>query len=322
MAENFLLIRLKSIGDVILTLPAVNAVRENFPSAKITFLTSKENVPLLQGFRAVDDVIALDRVALKNPLRAAPEFFGLLRKLRAGKFSHVVDWQGYGETAWLARLTGAPQRWGNLYGKGRRWAFTHGGQRNETIHPADWNLELLRQCGLKIGAVKNHFALPAAALNEAKKFYAEQKLVTAKRTLFLQPFTSSPHKNWPLENYLEVARHFCSQGVQVVFGGGPADRERLAAAQSENFPIAAGVPMLVTGGLMQLATLTVGGDTGALHLAVAQGGRVLMLLHKLYPASPSPFQHSDWIIAAPEPDNIASISVTSVIAACERALTP
>ena len=110
--ENILLIRLKSIGDVVLTLPAVNVLRENFPAAKITFLTSQENVALLRGFREVNEVIALDRATLRcgNPLKVIPEFFGLLRQLRAGKFDLVVDMQSYGETAWLTRLTGAPER--------------------------------------------------------------------------------------------------------------------------------------------------------------------------------------------------------------------
>ena len=118
--ENILLIRLKAIGDVIFTLPAVHALREHFPAAKITFLTSKENAALLRGFPQVNDVIALDRAALRSghPWKMGAEFFGLLRRLRAGRFSLVVDFQGFGETAWLARITGAPQRWGSVYGAG------------------------------------------------------------------------------------------------------------------------------------------------------------------------------------------------------------
>src|SRR5580693_2037604 len=98
--ENILLIRLKSIGDVVLTLPAVNAIRDNFPSAKITFLTSKENAGLLRGFREVDEVISVDRAALRggNPLKVFREFFGLLRQLRAAKFDLAVDLHGIGET--------------------------------------------------------------------------------------------------------------------------------------------------------------------------------------------------------------------------------
>ena len=109
--ENILLIRLKSIGDVVFTLPAVGAVREHFPAARITFLTSKENAALLRGFPAVNEVIALDRAAWRsgNPLKLGVEFFRLMRRLRAGRFSLVVDFQGFGETAWMARLTGAAE---------------------------------------------------------------------------------------------------------------------------------------------------------------------------------------------------------------------
>src|SRR5271154_1367318 len=92
---RILVIRLKAIGDVLLTLPAVAAIRENFSDAKITFLTSAENASLLRGFSEVDEVIALDRTGLRsgNPLRIAPQFFNLLRRLRAGKFELLVDFQ-------------------------------------------------------------------------------------------------------------------------------------------------------------------------------------------------------------------------------------
>lgn len=97
--KNILLIRLKAIGDVIFTLPAVAVLREHYPEAKISFLASKENAPLLQGFRDINQVIALDRAALKkgNPLAMSLEFLGLLRRLRAGRFSLVVDFQGFGK---------------------------------------------------------------------------------------------------------------------------------------------------------------------------------------------------------------------------------
>ena len=315
--QSILVIRLKSIGDVVLALPAVHALRENFPSAKITFLTSRENSVLLRGFRDVDEVIALDRAKLRSghPLKVTSEFFGLLWRLRAGKFSLAVDFQGYGETAWLARLTGAPQRWGGIYGKGREWAYTRSFAREEKIHPAAANLSLLQQCGLKTSGIKNEFILPSDALDAARKIFRENRLDAARPTLFIQSFTSMSHKNWPLENYLTVARHWSSLGVQIIFGGGPADLPALQSACAGNFCVAAGVPLLVTGGLMQLSTLVLGGDTGALHLAVAQGKRVLMLMHEVEAGSPVPFQHPDWVIAAPERVAIARIPLAEVNAA-------
>ena len=320
MQDKILLIRLKSIGDVVLTLPAVNVIRENFPSAKITFLTSKENVLLLRGFREVNEVIALDRAALRggNPLKVAGEFLGLLKQLRAGKFSLVVDFQGYGETAWLTRLTGAPRRWGQVHRSGRRWAYTQPIEHIPAVHPAEAHLTLLKRCGLRPGKVRTEFVLPVAAVNDARAWFAEHHLDATKPTLYVQPFTSGAHKNWPLENYLAVARYWQAAGMQIILGGGPADRAALEPARGDGFAISAGVPMLVTGGLMKLSKLVLGGDTGALHLAVAEGKRVLMLLHQDTPGSPLPFQHPDWVVVAPRPVAIAEISVAEVNAAIAR----
>ena len=323
MPKNILLIRLKAIGDVVLTLPAVNAVRANFPAAKITFLTSKENIPLLAGFRDVNEAIALDRKLFRtgNPLRVVPEIFRLIRRLRGGQFDLVVDFQGYGETAWFARLTGAPQRWGSVYGKGREWAYTHGIPRNNQIQIADFNLSLLRQCGLKIGEVQNKFSLPVAALAAAEKFFGEQNLDRRKPTLFIQAFTSSPSKNWSLENFLKLAAHFRATGVQIIFGGGPGDVVALEPAHAAGFVVAAGVPLLTSAGLVQLSTVILGGVTGLLHLAVAQQKRVVMLIGYADAEPGFPYEHKNWAVTPVDGIEAAKIKLEPVIAACAQAFS-
>ena len=320
--ENILLIRLKAIGDVIFTLPAAGAVREHFPKAKISFLTSKENVSLLRGFPCVDEVIPLDRATLRSghPLRVTREILGLVRRLRAGKFTLVIDFQGFGETAWLARLTGAAQRWGSVYGSGRRWAYTQGERRNEGVHPADWNLELLARCGVKSDTVRNEFALPAESLNTAKRFLSDSSLDPHRPLLVIQPFTSSAQKNWPLENFLAVARHWRERGVQVVFAGGPADRLSLEPAAKDKFVVATSLPLLISAGLVQLAALTLGGDTGLGHLAVAQGRRIVMLMRHNRPGACVPFRHPDWAILPPRPGHIREIAIDTVLAETAKIL--
>ena len=320
--ENILLIRLKAIGDVIFTLPAVSVLQAHFPAASITFLTSKENAALLRGFVCVKEVIALDRAALRsgNPWKMGAEFFGLLRRLRSGNFSLVVDFQGFGETAWLAWLTRAPQRWGSVYGAGRRWAYTRGLAREDDLHPAEWNLRLLERCGVARGSVKNEFSLPADALEEARNVFARHSLDLNRPTLVIQPFTSSAQKNWPLENFLAVARHWRDRRVQVIFVGGPADGALLEPARADGFCVAAGTPLLVSAGLVQLATLMLGGDTGLGHLAVALGRRVVMLMRHKRPGACVPFQHPDWAIAPTHRSRIEELSVAEVLAETGRGL--
>ncbi len=319
---NILLMRLKSMGDVVFTLPAVHLVRESFPQARITFLVSAENAPLLEGFREVNETIVVNRARYRsgNPLHILTETFTLLRRLRQGRFSLAVDFQGYGETAWLARLSGAPERWAGVHSTPRHWAYTRGFRCNYQMHPVEWHLSLLQQCGLRPGTVRNEFVLPDKALDEARRFFAASQLSLDCPTLFIQPFTSTPSKNWPLNRYCAVARHWRERGRQVLFGGGPTDRAALEPARQSGYPISAGAPLLVSAGLAKLCALTLAADTGLLHLATALGKRTAALIQSTVPGSKYPFQHPEWAITPPSGAETSNLGVEAVIAACERAL--
>ena len=321
-APNILLMRLKSMGDVVFTLPAVHLLRESFPRARITFLVSAENAPLLEGFRDVDETFALNRARFRsgNPLHILTETFTLFRRLRGGRFSLVVDFQGYGETAWLAKLSGAPQRWASVHTTPRHWAYTHSFPYNYHTHPVEWYLSLLHQCGVRPGTVRNEFVLPAKALNEAQSFFAAHELALDRPTLLIQPFTSTAVKNWPLDRYRAVARHWCVQGRQVLFSGGPSDRSALEPLRLAGFPVSAGVPLLVSAGLAKLCALTLAADTGMLHLAAAMGKRVVAIIQSTAPGNKYPFQHPDWAVTPSQGVDVATIDTEVVMAACERAL--
>jgi heptosyltransferase I len=318
--ENILLIRLKSIGDILFTLPAVHAVRENFPLAKIHFLVSKEFAPLVRGFADVEEIIPLDRSIYRmgNLRSAAVETIQLLRSLREKKFSRVIDFQGYSETELLAWWSGAPERWGNVYNESRGWTYTQTSRRDAQTHPAEWNLSLLRKCGLPIGLPHNEYRLPAGVIEKARRFFAANKLDEEKPTLFIQPFTSNPQKNWPLANFMKLGWHWRSRGVQVLFGGSFSERDALKPAVSAGFPISAGAPLLVSGGLLKLSTLVVGADTGLLHFASAIGKPVVMIMHSNAPGSSHPFQHADWTVTPPEGKTVSEIQTEAVIDACAK----
>ena len=319
---NILLIRLKSIGDILFTLPAVHRIRENFPEVKISFLVSKEHAPLLEGFRDVNEVLTLDRALYRrgSPKSIVMETLALVRRIRRGKFSLAVDFQGYGETGLIAWCTRAPERWGSVYKAVRGWTYTRRLMRNDAIHPVEWNLSLLQQCGLHGGSIQNEFVLPDGAAEEAHRLFVEHGLAVDSPTLFIQPFTSSPQKNWPLGNYVALARYWRDLGWQVIFGGGPNERDALEPVRQAGFPLFAGTPLLVSAGLTNLCTLVLGGDTGLLHLAVAMNKRVVMIMESIAPGSTHPFQHQDWAVTPLSGRNVAGIGVEPVIEACARAM--
>jgi ADP-heptose:LPS heptosyltransferase len=316
-----LLVRFKSLGDILFTLPAVHLLRERCPRAQIHFLVSKEFVSLLEGFAGVDTVIGLDRSRLRraHPIAMFRELLKLSRCLRQPRFSLAVDFQGYGETAFLTWWTRAPERWGTIYRPQRQWAYTRRVQRNGSIHPAEAHLEVLRAGGIETGSICNEFHLSESARNEAKSFLAANRLDAAGPILFIQPFTSAPDKDWPLKNHLQLARHWRSQGVQVLFGGGPGDKSALEPARQAGFPVSAGVPLLVSAGLMEASSLVLGSDTGLVHLAVALGKRVVMLTPAWCRGIHYPLGHPDWALA-PQPGQLVSdLPVSQVNQACARA---
>jgi ADP-heptose:LPS heptosyltransferase len=120
--------------------------------------------------------------------------------------------------------------------------------------------------------VRNEFRTPATARRAAEQFLHQHELQPAQPLLFIQPFTSTPLKNWPLANYLAVAHTVRTQGGQVLFGGGPRDEALLEPARQQGFAVAAGQPLLTMAGLMQHAALVLGSDTGLLHRRSRRAG--------------------------------------------------
>jgi ADP-heptose:LPS heptosyltransferase len=319
--QGVLLVRLKSMGDVLFTLPAVHSLRDRFPDARISFLVSREYAPLLEGFRDVNRVVELDRSRFRglHPLKIVSEALTLMRQMRRERLRLAIDLQGYGETALLTWVSGAPERWGTVYRPGRKWAYTRSMPRDATIHPAADFLALLRQSGFDEPPIRNQFVLPERIMPDGKEFFSSHGLRTDRATLFIQPFTSAAVKNWPLQRYIEVARFWRARGWQILFGGGPADRPALESARAAGYAVAAGTPLLLSAGLAHLSTLVLGGDTGLLHLAVAMGKRVVMLMRSVRPGSPHPFQHKNWAVGPQAEGLIDSIATETVIQSCSQA---
>jgi ADP-heptose:LPS heptosyltransferase len=293
--KKILLIRWKSLGDVLFTLPAFRSIRANFPDSHITYMTSREYTPLIEGFSGVDQIFPLDRAQFKRfGTGGIKEAKRLWSGIIGTHYDLVVDFQGYGETAWLSWLTRAPERWGQVYRETRAKAYTRAVKRADTAHPVDEHLRFLSECGLKTRSPENIFSIPAEKKAAAEKLFQQFRLERNLPAVFIQPFTSSPGKNWPLDRWLELARRLRDMKIQVLFGGGPLDRTRLEAATMEKFPVAAGADILTSAGLAALCNVVVGGDTGLLHLATASGCRVITLEN--FGSTQCPYAHPDWSI--------------------------
>ncbi len=113
--NNILIIKPSSLGDIVLALPALSALRKSFPNSRISWLVRPEFAALLENHPHLDEIILFDRKFLGkawwNP-GAFGALVSLIRRLRNGRFDVVFDFQGLFRTASLAWLSGCKRRFG------------------------------------------------------------------------------------------------------------------------------------------------------------------------------------------------------------------
>jgi ADP-heptose:LPS heptosyltransferase len=99
--RKILLIRLRRIGDVVMTTPAAALLKKHFPAASITYLVEEPFRRLVEGLPAVDRVIA---VPAKQSFGG---FLGLVRRVRRERFDALLDFHGGPRASWITAASGA-----------------------------------------------------------------------------------------------------------------------------------------------------------------------------------------------------------------------
>jgi heptosyltransferase I len=287
---RFLISRMSAVGDTVLTLPLLCALREAYPQAFIAWVVERGAAPMLEGHACLDELLVLPRLWAKSPAR----IWQLRRQLRALHIDTSLDPQSINKTSLACWLSGAPRRigLGGDYGKElSRWL------NNELVdyrqpHIVDRSLELLGPLGVVWGQAE--FRLPYRPAVEARMLRSLAELGLSGRFAIVNPGASWDSKLWPPERYAEVCRHLHRNHqlrTLVVWGG---DRERGWAEQ-----IVAGAPGAVVLApptdlyelteVLRAGCLFVGSDTGPLHMAAAAGTPCVSMYGTTRPADCGPY---------------------------------
>lgn len=249
---RILVIRMGAMGDVIHTLPAVAALRQAFPDCETTWVIDPKWAPLLDGNPHLNRVLLFDRKRL-SVMRSA------VGELRRQQFDLAVDFQGLIKSAGLARISGAPIRWGfenaNLREPAAGVFYTHRATAT-AAHVVDKNLGLA-------AAATGHAAnqAPQAPIPPGKP----EGDLPAGPFVLACPHAGWASKQWPFEYYAKLAAMLpCPL---VLNGPPPARDELLAAAGNKALVHLSSLPGLIDA--TRRAAAIVGVDSGPLHLAAA-----------------------------------------------------
>ncbi len=283
-------IRLRSLGDCVLTTPALEILKRSRPDLKVAVVVEDRFAGVFEGNLDVDEIL--------QPRLSA---------LRAWRPALCLNLHGGPRSMAFSLASGARFRAG--FGH-HRHAFVY----NVAIPPPQRILGFSRRAHTAEHLASAVFYLGAKPCEIPRaKLFAEPKGADQPAYAVLHPAASAPDKTWPAPGFLAVARHFeDAWRLEPVFVGGVEDD--LAAFRA--YRVVAGAPLGPLKALMAGASAFVGNDSGPAHIAAAFGVPSVVIFGNSDLELWRPWKAPAEVVAAPGP--IADVPASAVIAAIER----
>jgi lipopolysaccharide heptosyltransferase II len=271
---RILVVRPDRIGDVILSTPVFEALKNGIPDSHLTVMVQENLLPLLNGHPFIDELMIYKKQTEVRKL--ADEF-------REKEFQIALALQTNWKLAMAIYLAGIPVRiapWSKFhsylfYNKGLR-------QRRSAVemHEADYNLQLLENLGITIPRerISTRITISGATVDRANQWLKDKGRDPTKKLILVHPGMGGSARNWPESHYLELIRLLVSEGYQVLITAGPADGNlinrfegQLKSQGTQALYYQGGNDSQVDflGALCKNANVVVAPSTGPLHIAVA-----------------------------------------------------
>jgi len=295
--RNILVIDFGQLGDVVLSLPALQAIRKRFPAARITVAVGKPGAEIVSMSSYANETLVVDRVGLRDGFKplSVVRVFGIVKDVRRRKFDFVIDLHSLSETNLLGFLSGAPKR---LYARrpGRSLDYLANFRPAPPVetdhrqrHLIDRYLDVLIPLEIKTAARFPNLKTRPADDAAIEKILRKAKADAGVPLIGLFPGAGHSSRRWPLEQFAELADYLIrNDGVKVLVFVGP-EEQPLVKEMRRLFPSSSLVLDQLT--LPQLAAAAtrlaafVSNDTGPMHVASAVGTPVVLLLDKRAPTS-------------------------------------
>jgi lipopolysaccharide heptosyltransferase II len=278
--RRVLVVRLRSIGDTVLTTPALFALRRFLPQVQIDIVLEDWVAPVLEGSDLVDRVIAIPRESKSTRVRLA-------RQLRAERYDVVYNLHGGTTATLLTRATGAKHRVG----------FAHYQYARLHNHAAPSSLEIWQRPSLH--SVEQQLALigwtgvpvtdrppTQLAVTEQSLLAVTEKLRAAgfesqdKKFAVLHPAAAFDTKQWATENFARIAEDVTARDLIPVAIVAPNETRIVESLREQTSVQVIGLSDLRLPEVTALASrahLFVGNDSGIAHIAAAAGAPCVVI---------------------------------------------
>ncbi len=319
--SKFLLVRNDKIGDLILTTPAIQALRENVPKAFIGILASSYAAPLLENNPAIDQIFKVEETHSLN------SFWKLVQTIKEHQFDTSIHFYIDTKTVLAATLAGIPMRIGP-FSKAASLLLNQRIVQNRSLaemHEADYNLDLLRGLGLTPPKLPPKIYLTEEEKKWGEDFVKSMLKEPQKKPILIHPGSKGSAQSWPLEYFLELSQRIAKEKQEVIFTGGEGEKNLLDKARELKNPLihiipASSISLRQLAAVISSVKLVISNSTGPLHMAVALNTPTL----SFYPQLPIVTSSKRWgpysqesfhkVLTPQDPNSpMSSISVESAL---------
>ncbi len=286
------------IGDAILSLPALESLRKNFPQAQIWIAAREWVKDLFTSYPFIKGVIPLSNLDSLKGVRSAA------KNLKESNFDTGILLTNSFSSAFLFYLAKIPERWGYTR-DGRGILLTRSVTpkgREELSHQLNYYLELISGLGLKAYPSEIYLPLPQEEKTSAKEMLLSLNIDLKRPLVVLNPGASyGPAKRWPASRFAEVARLFQQRKNAEILIIGSSDESELAESivssmTKKPLSLAGKTNLRLLAGLISHAAVFVTNDSGPMHLANALKTPVTAIFGPTDPRLTGPFQEPAMVI--------------------------
>ncbi len=271
--RRVLVVRLRSIGDTVLTTPSLFALRRFLPNVQIDILLEDWVAPVLDGSDLVDRVITLPRDS--TPARAR-----LARELRSTRYDVVYNLHGGTTATFLTRATGAKHRAGF---ENYQYARLHNHVapspltiwQRPTLHSVEQQLALIGWTGVPVtDRPPTRLAVTDSASSSITERLEDIGLASGESIAMVHPTAAFDTKQWSVEKFARVSEALRHRGLAPLVVVAPNENETAQALIAES---SAGPAVLSDLSLPEVTALAararvfIGNDSGIAHIAAAAG---------------------------------------------------
>jgi heptosyltransferase I len=328
--RNILVIDFGQLGDVVMSLPALRAIRERFPHARITVMVGRPGAEIIDMSGYADATIEVDRVGLRDGFKplSVMRIFQVVKDVRHRQFDFVLDLHSFAETNLLGFLSGASKR---LFSRrpGRSLDFLANFNPKPPVdrndpdqHLIDRYLDVLVPLGVKDSPRVPRLTTRAEDDRTIDAILRKFKAETGSPLVGLFPGAGHPGRCWPLEQFAELADFLIrNDAVRPVIFVGPEERhliQRMRALFPNPCIILEKLSIPQLAAAQARLAVFVSNDTGPVHIAAAVGTPIVVLIDLPRPHAYVPTGASQRLIFS---ESVTAIEVEQVYASTRELLS-